>query len=137
MSKITKIIARQIFDSRGNPTIEAEIFSNKVSATAICPSGASTGTFEAFEKRDKFNKKYLGKSVFNSVKLINNKISKKIKNLNVHNQKLIDYTLIKLDGTKQKKNLGANSILAVSMAAKKLSAKIKQNPLKQRCLILK
>ncbi len=77
MSKITKIIARQIFDSRGNPTIEAEIFSNKISATAICPSGASTGTFEAFEKRDKFNKKYLGKSVFNSVKLINNKISKK------------------------------------------------------------
>ena len=137
MSKITKIIARQIFDSRGNPTIEAEIFSNKVSATAICPSGASIGAFEAFEKRDKFNKKYLGKSVFNSVKLINNKISKKIKNLNVHNQELIDYTLIKLDGTKQKKNLGANSILAVSMAAKKLSAKIKQIPLYKNFLVNK
>ena len=58
MTKISRIVARQIFDSRGNPTIEAEVFSGKVSASAICPSGASTGTYEAFEKRDKSNKKY-------------------------------------------------------------------------------
>ena len=77
MSKISKIVARQVFDSRGNPTIEAEIFSGKSSASAICPSGASTGTYEAFEKRDKSNKKYLGKSVFKAIDLINKKISKK------------------------------------------------------------
>ena len=72
MSKILKIKARQVFDSRGNPTIEAEIFSKKQRASAICPSGASTGTYEAFEKRDKNNKKYLGKSVLQAVNLINN-----------------------------------------------------------------
>ena len=71
MSKISKVIARQVFDSRGNPTIEAEVFSKNISSSAICPSGASTGTFEAFEKRDKNNKKYLGKSVLNSVSLVN------------------------------------------------------------------
>ena len=64
MSKILKVIARQVFDSRGNPTIEAEVFTKNNRASSICPSGASTGTFEAFEKRDKNNKKYLGKSVF-------------------------------------------------------------------------
>ena len=60
MSKIKKVVARQVYDSRGNPTIEAEVFANNLSASAICPSGASTGTFEAYEKRDKSNKKYLG-----------------------------------------------------------------------------
>ena len=67
MTKISRVKARQVFDSRGNPTIEAEIFSGNKSASAICPSGASTGTYEAFEKRDKSNKKYLGKSVFKAV----------------------------------------------------------------------
>ncbi len=129
MSKISKVKARQVFDSRGNPTIEAEVYSGYQSASAICPSGASTGTHEAFEKRDKFNKKYLGKSVFNAVSLINKVISKKIKNQNVHNQARIDSILINLDGTKQKTKLGANSILAVSMACKKLSSKIKKIPL--------
>ncbi len=129
MSKISKLKARQVFDSRGNPTIEAEVFSNNQSASSICPSGASTGTHEAFEKRDKFNKKYLGKSVFIAVNSINKIISKKIKNQNVHNQERIDSILINLDGTKQKTELGANAILAVSMACKKLSAKIKKKPL--------
>ena len=129
MSKISKIVARQVFDSRGNPTIEAEIFSGKSSASAICPSGASTGTYEAFEKRDKSNKKYLGKSVFKAIDLINKKISKKLKGQNVHNQERIDSIMINLDGTKQKINIGANAILAVSMANKKLSAKIKNKPL--------
>ncbi|MGB9878865.1 MAG: phosphopyruvate hydratase, partial [Candidatus Pelagibacter ubique] len=71
MSKILKIRARQVFDSRGNPTVEAEVYSKKLSASAICPSGASTGTYEAFEKRDSNNKRYLGKSVLNAVNLIN------------------------------------------------------------------
>jgi len=137
MSKITKVVARQVFDSRGNPTVEAEVFSKGISCRAICPSGASTGSFEAFEKRDKNNKKYLGKSVLKCVEIINKKISKKIKNQNVHNQTRIDHILIKLDGTKHKSKLGANSILAVSMAVKKLSAKIKKIPLYKNFLIKK
>ncbi len=137
MSKITKVKARQVFDSRGNPTIEAEVFCNNISAFAICPSGASTGSYEAYEKRDINNKKYLGKSVLNAVYLVNSKISKKLKNKNVHNQKLVDSILINLDGTKQKKNLGANTILAISMAVKKLSAKIKKIPLYKAFLIKK
>ena len=137
MSKISKVIARQVFDSRGNPTIEAEVFSRNISSSAICPSGASTGTYEAYEKRDTNNKKYLGKSVLKPVSLINLKISKKLKNKNVHNQELIDSILIRLDGTKQKSNLGANTILAVSMAVKKLSAKIKRIPLYKTFLVKK
>jgi enolase len=135
MSKILNIRSRQIFDSRGNPTIEAEVFSKNLSATAMCPSGASTGTYEAFEKRDINNKKYLGKSVLNAVKLINTKISKKLIGTNIHDQARIDATLINLDGTRQKTNLGANAILAVSMAAKKLSAKVKNIPLYKTFLI--
>jgi len=137
MSKITKVIARQIFDSRGNPTIEAEVYSNNISAKSICPSGASTGTYEAYEKRDKSNKKYLGKSVLSSVKIINGLISKKLRNKNVHDQERIDHILIKLDGTKQKKKIGANTILSVSMAAKKLSSKIKRIPLYKNFIIKK
>ena len=129
MSKITKVIARQVYDSRGNPTIEAEVFANNMKARAICPSGASRGSHEAFEKRDILNKKFLGKSVLKAVKLINTKISKKLKNQNIHNQEKIDHILINLDGTKHKKKLGANSTLAVSMAVKKLSAKLKKIPL--------
>ena len=135
MNRITKIVGRQVFDSRGNPTVEAEVFSQNISAKAICPSGASTGSYEAYEKRDKNNKKYMGKSVFKTVKLINDKIFKKIKNQNVHNQEKIDHILIKLDGTKQKKNLGANGMLAVSIAVKKLSAKIKKKPLFKTFLV--
>ena len=129
MSKILKVKARQVFDSRGNPTVEAEVYTKNLSASAICPSGASTGTYEAFEKRDKNNKKYLGKSVLKAVELVNSKISKKLKGQNVHNQERIDTLLINLDGTRQKTNLGANAMLAVSMAVKKLSAKVKKLPL--------
>ena len=135
MSKILKVKARQVFDSRGNPTIEAEVYSKNLSSSAICPSGASTGTYEAFEKRDKNNKKYLGLSVLNAVNLINKKISKKLKGLNVHDQERIDAILINLDGTRQKTKLGANSILAVSMAVKKLSSKIKKKPLFKNFLV--
>ena len=129
MSKILKVKARQVFDSRGNPTVEAEVFTNNISASAICPSGASTGTYEAFEKRDKNNKKYLGKSVLSAVNLVNTKISKKLKGQSVHHQERVDTLMINLDGTRQKTKLGANSILAVSMAVKKLSAKVKKLPL--------
>ncbi len=137
MSKIIKVKARQVYDSRGNPTVEAEVYTTNASASAICPSGASTGTYEAFEKRDKTNKKYLGKSVLTAVKLINTKISKKLKGHNVHNQLRIDTLMINLDGTRQKSNLGANSILAVSMATKKLSAKLKKIPLYKSFFIKK
>ena len=96
MSKILKVKARQVFDSRGNPTVEAEVYIKNNSASAICPSGASTGTFEAFEKRDKNNKRYLGKSVLNAVNLVNTKISKKLKGQSIHNQERIDALLINL-----------------------------------------
>ena len=132
MSKILKVKARQVFDSRGNPTVEAEVYVKNNSATAICPSGASTGTFEAYEKRDSKNKRYLGKSVFNAVNLVNSKISKKLKGQSVHNQERIDTLLINLDGTRQKTNLGANAMLAVSMAVKKLSAKVRKFGMKKR-----
>ena len=135
MSKILKVKARQLYDSRGNPTIEVEVFTKDNSAKAICPSGASTGTYEAFEKRDKQNKKYLGKSVLNAVKIVNTIISKKLRGLNVHNQEKIDALMINLDGTKQKNKLGANSILAVSMAVKKVSSIEKKIPLFKNFII--
>ena len=135
MSKILKVKARQVFDSRGNPTIEAEVFTKNNSASAICPSGASTGTYEAFEKRDLNNKKYLGKSVLNAVNLVNTKISKKLKGCNIHDQERIDTNMINLDGTRQKTRLGANAILAVSMAVKKLSSKVKKIPLYKSFLV--
>ena len=137
MSKITRVKARQVYDSRGNPTVEAEVYTLNSSATAICPSGASTGTYEAFEKRDRNNKKYLGKSVLNAVNLVNTKISNKLKGYSVHSQERIDTLMINLDGTKHKSKLGANAILAVSMAVKKLSAKLKKTPLYKTFLIKK
>jgi enolase len=137
MSKILKIKARQVFDSRGNPTVEAEVYSKNLSASAICPSGASTGAYEAYEKRDKTNKKYLGKSVLKAVNIVNTKILKKLKGQNIHDQERIDSILINLDGTREKRYLGANAILAVSIAVKKLSAKIKNLPLYKTFLIKK
>ena len=135
MSKILNVKARQVFDSRGNPTIEAEVFTTNISASAICPSGASTGTYEAFEKRDQNNKKYLGKSVFSAINLINTKIKKKLKGQSIHDQEKVDALMINLDGTRQKTKLGANAILAVSIAIKKLSAKSRKLPLYKTFLI--
>ncbi len=123
MPKITNIKARQVFDSRGLPTIESEIYLEDGSkASAIVPSGAATGTYEAFELRDIENKKYLGKSVIKAIEKVNGEISKALTGLNAEDQKKIDETLIKLDGTKQKKRLGANAILSVSLASNKASA---------------
>jgi len=123
MAKIKKIKGRQVFDSRGYPTVEAEVYSDNGNyASAIVPSGASTGTYEAFELRDKENKKYLGKSVLKAVDNINNQITKALNNIDIDDQAKIDKTLIDLDGTEQKKKLGANAILAVSVASCKLAA---------------
>jgi len=130
MAKIKKIKGRQVFDSRGNPTVEAEIFSdNDNCSSAIIPSGASTGAHEAFELRDKENNDYLGKSVFKAVENINEPISKALNNIDVCDQKKIDKILIDLDGTEQKNKLGANAILAVSIASCKLAAIEKKTPL--------
>jgi len=123
MAKIKKVKGRQVFDSRGNPTVEAEIFSEKGHyAFAIVPSGASTGTHEAFELRDKENKNYLGKSVLKAVENINYPIAKSLKDIDTEDQKKIDKILIDLDGTEKKKKLGSNAILAVSIAACKIAA---------------
>ena len=123
MAKIKSIKGRQVFDSRGNPTVEAEIYSDDGHcSSAIVPSGASIGSHESFELRDKDKKKYLGKSVIKAVENINGPISKALKEIESSDQIKIDKTLIDLDGTEQKKKLGANSILAVSMAACKLAS---------------
>jgi len=130
MAKIKKIKGRQVFDSRGNPTVEVEIYSDKdIRASAIVPSGASTGTHEAYELRDKENKDYLGKSVFKAIENINGPIEKSLKNIDIDDQIKIDKTLIDLDGTEQKKKFGSNAILAVSVAACKIAAIEKKIPL--------
>ena len=110
MSKIKSVKGRQVFDSRGNPTVEAEVFlDNGISATAISPSGASTGAFEAHELRDKDINKFLGKSVNLAVENINNRISSKLKGLETNDQEEIDKVLLDLDGSENKTNLGAGS----------------------------
>ena len=123
MAKIKSIKGRQVFDSRGNPTVEAEVFlENNISATAISPSGASTGAFEAHELRDQNKSKFLGKSVNIAVENINNKISDKLKGFESDDQKKIDKALLDLDGSENKTNLGANATLAVSLANSKCAA---------------
>ncbi|MDB2353748.1 phosphopyruvate hydratase [Candidatus Pelagibacter bacterium] len=130
MAKIINVKGRQVFDSRGNPTVEAEVFlDNGISATAISPSGASTGAFEAHELRDKDQNKFLGKSVNTAVKNINDKISTKLKNLNPDQQENIDKVLLELDGSENKTNLGANATLAVSLANAKCSAETNKKSL--------
>ena len=123
MSIIKSVKGRQVFDSRGNPTVEAEIIlQNGITGRSIVPSGASTGRYEAHELRDK-NNKYLNKSVYDAVKNINNQISNSLINKVSLNQSDIDETLINLDGTENKSNMGANAILAVSIANLKAAAK--------------
>jgi enolase len=126
--KITKLFARQVLDSRGNPTIEVEAYFNDIKASAIVPSGASTGKYEALELRDG-NKEYLGKSVNKAVDNVNKIIANKIIGMEFLDQKAVDDALISLDGTKNKSMLGANAILGVSMAACRLAALIKQKKL--------
>ena len=129
MNKITKIIGRQILDSRGNPTVEVDVYSdNNVMGRASVPSGASTGENEAVELRDG-GKEYLGKAVNKAVSNVNNIISNKLTGKSYENQKEIDKLLIDLDGSYNKSNLGANAILGVSLACAKLSSKISNQPL--------
>ena len=126
--KVSKLFARQVLDSRGNPTVEVEAYFNNVKARAIVPSGASTGKYEALELRDA-KKEYLGKSVTKAVDNVNKIISKKIVGMEFLNQKAVDDALIALDGTPNKSKLGANAILGVSMAVCRLASKIKQKQL--------
>lgn len=122
--KIKNIIAREILDSRGNPTVEATvILEDNTEATASVPSGASTGVHEALELRDNNMNRYLGKGVLKAVSNINDIIKPKLIGLDVQNQKEIDELLINLDGTPNKEVLGANAILAVSLACLKASSK--------------
>ena len=122
-SEIKDIHAIQILDSRGNPTVQVEVTTaNAVKGIASVPSGASTGSFEAVELRDGDKSNYLGKSVEKAVKNVNEKIAKKIIGMNVFEQRKIDEEMIKLDDTPNKSNLGANSILGVSLAVAKAAA---------------
>jgi len=130
MAKITNVKGRQVFDSRGNPTVEAEVFlENDISATAISPSGASTGAFEAHELRDQDKNNFLGKSVKKAIENINTKIRSSLIGLDPGDQSKIDRVLLDLDGTKNKKNLGANATLAVSLANSKSAALSAKKPL--------
>jgi len=132
MSKIKKVIGRQVFDSRGNPTVEAEvILKNGIQGSAIVPSGASTGAFEACELRDGNKDYFLGKSVLKPVNNINTIINKSLLNIDIGKQKKIDEILLNLDGTGNKNKLGANAILAVSLAAAKANAISKKKNLYQ------
>ena len=128
MTKITKLVGRQILDSRGNPTIEVDVFSEKYMGRAAVPSGASTGENEAVELRDGGDI-FLGKSVQKAVSNINDIISKELIGISCLDQEGIDNLLINLDGTKNKSKLGANAILGVSLACAHLSSKIKNIPL--------
>jgi enolase len=122
MSLIIKIHARQIFDSRGNPTVEVDVYTkNGNLGRAAVPSGASTGEHEAVELRDG-GTNYMGKGVLKAVKNINDVIAPKILGFSVFDQKKIDHFMINLDGTENKANLGANSILGVSLAVARAAA---------------
>jgi enolase len=123
MSLIEGIHARQILDSRGNPTIEVDVYTeNGIMGRAAVPSGASTGTHEAVELRDGDKSKYLGKGVLKAVENVNEKIAGELIGLSVFDQKLIDKIMIELDGTPNKGKLGANAILGVSLAVAKAAA---------------
>ncbi|QCI21704.1 phosphopyruvate hydratase [Buchnera aphidicola (Hyadaphis tataricae)] len=130
MSKIINIIAREIIDSRGNPTVESEVhLEGGFVGLASSPSGASTGALEAIELRDGNKKRFFGMGVMKAVSLINDKISKSLKNKNAKDQKYIDNIMIDLDGTINKSRLGANAILSVSLAVAKAAALSKGIPL--------
>ena len=122
MTKIKNILARQIFDSRGNPTVETDVITSiGVLGRAAVPSGASTGEHEAVELRDE-SEDFMGKSVYRAVKNVNESIFKELKNLSVFDQELIDSKMIELDNTTNKSKLGANAILSVSLAVAKAAA---------------
>ncbi|MBC7360338.1 MAG: phosphopyruvate hydratase [Desulfacinum sp.] len=130
MSEIIAVRAREILDSRGNPTVEADVFlESGVMGRAAVPSGASTGSREALELRDGDDKRYLGKGVLHAVRNVNDEIGPKIVGMDAQDQVELDRFMIALDGTENKSRLGANAILAVSMAVAKAAAEEAELPL--------
>src|SRR5450756_74318 len=130
MSAIVDVVAREILDSRGNPTVEADVLlESGVMGRAAVPSGASTGSREAIELRDGDATRYLGKGVMQAVENVNTEIAEAIIGLDAQEQAFIDQTLIQLDGTENKSRLGANAMLAVSMAVAKAAAEESGLPL--------
>ncbi|XOV78804.1 MAG: phosphopyruvate hydratase [Aestuariibacter sp.] len=132
MSQISKIIGREVLDSRGNPTVEADVYLESGAWGRACaPSGASTGSREALELRDGDKSRYLGKGVTKAVAAVNNEIQSALKGYDALDQSGLDKVMIDLDGTENKEKLGANAILAVSLAAAKAAAMEKKVPLYQ------
>ncbi|KQZ80695.1 MULTISPECIES: phosphopyruvate hydratase [unclassified Pseudomonas] len=130
MAKIVDIKGREVLDSRGNPTVEADVLlDNGIIGSACAPSGASTGSREALELRDGDKSRYLGKGVLKAVANINGPIKDLLKGMDPSDQKALDLAMIKLDGTENKATLGANAILAVSLAAAKAAAQDQDLPL--------
>lgn len=129
MEKIENIRAMQVIDSRGNPTVQVTVETENFSGTAMVPSGASTGSFEAIELRDKNENNYSGKSVEKAVENVNDKIAKVLKAECIYKQKYLDEKMIEVDGTENKANLGANAILGTSMAILKCAANSLKLPL--------
>lgn len=130
MTKIANIKAREVLDSRGNPTVEADvILEDGTLGRACAPSGASTGSREALELRDGDASRYLGKGVLKAVETINSKILEALKGKDAADQRGLDNIMLELDGTENKANLGANAILAVSLAAAKAAAESLGKPL--------
>ncbi|MFY8165652.1 MAG: phosphopyruvate hydratase, partial [Sediminibacterium sp.] len=130
MSYIIEVRARQILDSRGNPTVEVDVLTDEGAlGRAAVPSGASTGIHEAAELRDNDKKKYIGKGVLKAVKNVNDIIAKNINGFDITAQAAIDQMMIELDGTANKSKLGANAILAVSLAVAKAAAEEANLPL--------
>lgn len=128
--RIEKIVAREILDSRGNPTVEVDVtLESGVVGRASVPSGASTGEHEALELRDGDKGRYLGKGTLKAVENVNTKIAPALEGFSVLNQRAIDHAMLKLDGTKTKSNLGANAILGVSLAVAKAAAEYLGLPL--------
>jgi enolase len=127
-STINYVHAREVLDSRGNPTVEVEVSTGSLSASAIVPSGASTGVHEAVELRDGDKKRYGGKGVLKAVENVNNAISKEFMGAEVRNQRQIDQRMIEMDGTPNKGKLGANAILGFSLAVSRLAAKAEGIP---------
>ena len=137
MAKIVKVIGREIIDSRGNPTVEAEVhLEGGFVGMAAAPSGASTGSREALELRDGDKSRFLGKGVLKAVDAVNNQIANAIVGKDATNQAEIDQIMIDLDGTENKSNFGANAILAVSLANAKAAAASKGKALYEWISIL-
>src|ERR1700682_723279 len=128
-TKITRVRARQVIDSRGNPTVEADVYAGTARGRAAVPSGASTGEHEALELRDGDKSRYLGKGVLKAVAHANTEIAKAVSGLDAADQRALDHKMISLDGTPTKSRLGANAILAVSMAAARAASISLQQPL--------